>query len=218
MSDDPAGWVLKADLFDDIAPDGRLRIEVSCLNDQMYLGMARADMFIRLPDRSFAIGFAKALMNIGLMLSLVVVLAVTISCIVKGPVSFLFTLTFFTLGQFFHKLMLGIIAGVVQGGGLVESLILILQHRNPMTGIDASESTKSIVGTIDGAIIEFLRVMSTVIPDFSVFSSGSAYIENGFDVPWNSSVLPSLATFFGFLIPCVLIGSALLKFRELEAK
>lgn len=218
VSDDPAGWLLQADLFDDIAPDGRLRVEVSCLNDQMYLGMARADMFIRLPDRSFALGFAKALLNIGLMLSLVVVLAVTISCIVKGPVSFFFTLTFFTLGQFFHKLMLGIIAGVVKGGGLVESLILILQHRNPVTGIDATESTKSLVGAIDGAIITFLKAMSLVIPDFSVFTSGSAYIENGFDVPWSSSVLPSLATFFGFLIPCVLIGSALLKFRELEAK
>ena len=169
-------------------------------------------------NQPFGIGFAKALLNIGLMLSLVVTLAVTISCIVKGPVSFFFTLTFFTLGQFFHKLMLGIIAGVVKGGGLVESLILILQHRNPMTGIDATESTKSIVGAIDGAIISFLRAMSMIIPDFSVFSSGSAYIENGFDVPWNSSVLPSLATFLGFLIPCVLAGSALLKFRELEAK
>jgi hypothetical protein len=31
-------------------------------------------------------------------------------------------------------------------------------------------------------------------------------------------LLPSVVVFFGFLIPCILIAGALLKFRELEAK
>ncbi|MCA9049463.1 MAG: ABC transporter permease, partial [Planctomycetaceae bacterium] len=218
VSLDPEGWKLTVDLFEDLAKDGNLRVEVSCLNDQMYLGMARPDLFIRLKDNSFLTGYSKALLNIGLMLGLVIVLGVTASCVVKGPVSFFFTLTVFVIGQFFHQLMLRIVAGEEKGGGIVESAMLIFQHRNPNVGIDANEQTQQLVRSLDSGSIGVLKVASNVIPDFSVFSNAAAYIENGFDVPWSSSVLPSIALFFGFLIPCVLIGSACLKFRELEAK
>ncbi len=218
ISRDPAGWVLEVDLFEDIAPDGNLRVEVACLNGQMYLGMARPDLFIRLRDEPFWVGYGKAILNIGLMLALVVVLGVTASCVVKGPVSFFFTLTVFVIGQFFHALMLKIITGEAEGGGLVESAVLIFQHRNPNVGLDASEAGQNLIQNVDSGFIAMLRGASKIIPDFSVFSDASKYIENGFDVPWSSSVLPSIATFVGFLVPCVIIGAACLKFRELEAK
>ncbi len=218
ISQDPAGWVLEADIFDDLTSNDLLRIEVACLNDQMFIGMARADLFLRLPDRSFLTGFSKALLNIGLMLGLVVILGVTASCVVKGPVSFFFTLTVFVIGQFFHQLMLRIVAGSQEGGGMVESAMLMFQHRNPSVGIDANEGTQAMVKGFDWGITGFLKVASSIIPDFSTFSEASAYIENGFDVPWSTSVLPAIMTFIGFLIPCVIIGAACLKFRELEAK
>ena len=146
------------------------------------------------------------------------VLGVTISCVVKGPVSFFFTLTVFIIGQFFHQLMLRIVGGTQEGGGLVESAMLIFQHRNPSVGIDANEGTQSVVRGLDFTIGGFLKGASSIIPDFTTFSEASAYIENGFDVPWSSSVLPAIMTFLGFLVPCVIIGAACLKFRELEAK
>jgi hypothetical protein len=214
----PEGWELTVNLFEDLAPEGRLRIEVSCLNDQMFVGMARPDLFVRLPNRSFAVGYSKAVLNIALMLLLVVVLAVTASCAVKGPVSFFLTLSVYIIGQFFHRFMLGIISGQTQGSGLVESAMLIFQHRNPNVGIDANEGTQSLVHGADSLFTGLLAGVSRIVPDFGTFSGASTYIENGFDVPWASSVLPAIATFFGFLIPCVLIGTACLKFRELESK
>ena len=63
-----------------------------------------------------------------------------------------------------------------------------------------------------------LRVFSNIVPDFSVFNRGAAFVENGFDVPFNDCVVPAFAIFIGFLVPCVLIAGAMLKFRELEAK
>lgn len=218
ISQDPAGWVLEADLFEDLAPIGELRIEVACLNDQMYLGMARPDLFIRLREEPFAVGYSKAILNIGMMLGLVVILGVTASCVVKGPVAFFFTLTVFVIGQFFHTMMLRIVAGVEKGSGLVESAVLIYQHRNPNVGVDASEAGQSVIQGVDLTFKGILQIASKIIPDFSVFSDAAKYIENGFDVPWSSSVLPSIATFIGFLIPCVIIGAACLKFRELESK
>ena len=218
ISQDPAGWILKADLFDDLAPNGLLRIEVACMDDQMYLGMARPDLFIRLKDNSFLTGYSKALLNIGLMLSLVVILGVTASCVVKGPVSFFFTLTVFVIGQFFHTFMLSILSGAEKGTGLVESAMLIFQHRNPSVGLDTSEGNIQMIQTVDTGFQSILHLANSIIPDFSTFSQASAYIENGFDVPWDSSVLPAIATYIGFLVPCVIIGAACLKFRELESK
>lgn len=218
ISQDPAGWVLEADLFDDLARNGLLRVEVSCLDDQMYLGMARPDLFIRLPDRPFWVGYGKALLNIGLMLGLVVVLGVTASCVVKGPVSFFFTLAVFVIGQAFHPMMMRIIEGNEAGNGMVESAIMIFQHRNPNSGIDAKSSTQAMVERVDNAAGTMLSGASNIIPDFSIFSQASTYIGNGFDVPWSTSILPALMTFIGFFVPCVLIGAACLKFRELEAK
>lgn len=218
ISQDPAGWVLKADLFKDLAPHGALRIQVACLDDQMYLGMARSDMFIRLKDNSFFVGYSKALLNIGLMLCLVIVLGVTASCIVKGPVSFFFTLTMFVIGQFFHSFMTRILMGQEKGSGMIESAMMIVQHRSPSTGIDTSERSMQMIQAADKVNLGLLHAASNIIPDFSNFTSAAIYIENGFDVPWASSVLPAIATFVGFLVPCVIISAACLKFRELEAK
>ena len=117
--------MLKADLFDDLAPKGELRMEVSCVNDQMYLGMARPDLFIRLKDRPFWVGYTKALLIIGLMLSLVIVIGVTASCMVKGPVCFFLTLTLFIIGQYFHPFIQELKASQ-PGSGMIESAILML--------------------------------------------------------------------------------------------
>ncbi len=144
ISQDNEGWVLEKDLINDLAANKRLRIEVACINDQMYLGMARPDLFIRKADRSFASGYSKAIVNIGLMLLLIIVLGVTVSCIVKGPVALFFTLTFFLVGQFFHGFMLSLLAGQ-QGMGTIESAVLIAQHRNPQVGMDTSNATQNVI-------------------------------------------------------------------------
>lgn len=218
VSQDPEGWQLEVDLFDDLTRNDNLRIDVACLNSQMYIGMARPDLFIRLPDRSFLVGYCKAVLNIALMLLLVVVVAVTASCIVKGPVSFFATLAIFIIGQFFHAFMAKIISGSEDTPGMVQSAILMIQHRNPKVGMDTNQATADWVNAIDWSFNGMIVTARQIVPDFSLFSEGAAYIENGFDVPWSASVLPCIATFIGFLIPCVLIGAACLKFRELESK
>ena len=218
ISQDPEGWQLEADIFDDLVSDGQLRVEVACLNDQMFIGMARPDMFVRLPNKPFTVGYSKAVMSIGLMLLLVVALSVTASCVVKGPVAFFLSLALFTIGQFFHDFMNKIVTGQTPASGLVESAIMIVRHRNPTTGLDSSEQTQQVIFAFDSVFRGLLMVVSQIVPNFNVFSEAAAFVENGFDVPWSASVLPALCMFLGFLIPCILIATAFLKFRELESK
>ena len=218
ISQDTDGWLIEKDLINDLVSSGFLRVEVACLNDQMYLGMARPDLFIRKPDRSFLVGYSKALVSIALMLMLIIILGVTVSCIVKGPVALFFTLTFFVVGQFFHEFMMRMLSGQEQGMGTLESAVLIAQHRNPQVGMDVSSTTSAVLKGADKGLEGVLRVFSNIVPDFSVFNRGASFVENGFDVPFNDCVVPAIAIFVGFLVPCVLIAGAMLKFRELEAK
>lgn len=217
-SRDSEGWRLEIDLFEQLTKDGNLRIEVACLNDQMFLGMARPDLFLRLPDRPFLVGYIKAIFTTGLMLLLVVVIGVTASCVVKGPVSVFFTLTVFIVGQFFQEFLNRIVFSREKGLGLIESATLIFQHRNPSAGMDATEATQKLVRGIDMLSTGLLAVASQLIPNFATFSKAGLSLEKGFDVPMDSSVWPAIATFFAFLIPCVLLAGACLKFRELESK
>ncbi len=217
-SQDPAGWILTADLFDDLVFNDTLRVEVACLNSDMFLGMAQPDLFIRMPDNGFITGYSKALFSTILMLLLVVVIGVTASCVVKGPVALFMTFGVFLIGQTFRGFMSAILEGRVAGSGLIESAILLTQQRGAESGVDATEQTQTMIESVDKASTALLYVANQVIPDFGLFSQSAAYLENGFDVPWNSAMLPSILTFVGFLIPCVLLAAAFLKFRELEAK
>ena len=219
ISADDEGWMMERDLITDLARDGRLRVEVSCLNDQMYLGMARPDLFLRKPDRAFLIGYTKALISTALMMMLIIVLGVTVSCIVKGPVALFFTLTFFVVGQFFHGFMHEILKSTAdQGMGAIAAAVMTAQHRNPQVGMDVSETTQRVVQGIDAVPRAALWGFSNIVPDFRVFNSASGFVENGFDVPFFETVVPAFLICLGFLIPCVLLAGALLKFRELESK
>ncbi len=218
ISQDPMGWVLTADLYEDLLLDGSLTVEVACLDSQMFIGMARPDLFIRLPDNPFIVGYSKALLSTVLMLLLVVVIGVTASCIVKGPVALFLTFGVFLIGQMFHQFMIDIVAGRVEGSGLIESSVLILQQRNPGVGVNVSANAGTIIESADKVTSALLQGASQIVPNFSLFSQSADYIESGFDVPWITLMVPVILTFVGFLIPCVLLGAAFLKFRELEAK
>jgi hypothetical protein len=102
--------------------------------------------------------------------------------------------------------------------GSFESAVLLAQHRNPEVGMDVSKTTMNVVETADNSLEVVLWVFSRIVPDFAVFNKPAAFVENRFDVPFLDVLAPSMTVLFGFLIPCVLVAGALLKFRELEAK
>ncbi|MFM7039531.1 MAG: ABC transporter permease [Planctomycetaceae bacterium] len=217
VSEDSEGWQIEKDLVKDLGRDGYLRVEVACVDDQMYLGMARPDLFIRKADRPFWIGYWKALVGMGSMLLLMVVVGVSVSCVVKSNVALFFSMAFLVVGQF-HNFVDAKLSELVKGMGSVESAVLLAQHRNPEVGMDVSSTTMKVVQTADKSLDIVLWVFSRIVPDFGVFSKPTTFVENRFDVPVVDVVLPSLAVFFGFFVPCVLMAGALLKFRELESK
>ncbi len=215
--DDGAKATKTVDLLDDlVGPKGELRIETQCLNSGQYLGMARPDLFIRTPDRHFAVGYFKAVMGIWLMMALMTMIGVTTSCFVKGPVATLCTFMMLAVGHWMRELMEKIVSGEQQGGGPLESVYRMVMHLNQVTELDPAWWVKP-VKFLDRAAIEFLWLCKQVIPNFDYFDM-DGYVANGFDVNFGAAMVPSLLITAGFVLPCLLIGYYSLRLRELEAK
>ena len=208
-------------LLDDlVSDDGRLQVEVRCLDAQQYLGMGPRDLFIRQPDRSFWTTYSKAVAGIWLKTLLIVILGVTASCFLKGPVATLLVFTLLIVGQSFREFMEEIVdlyyAGDLDGGGPLESMQRIVQHKNMITDLQPSAQT-SVVQGLDAAFFRLLWAMEQIIPDFSAFNF-APFAAKGFDVNFYNHVLPVALLTVAFAIPCYVVATLCLRFRELEAK
>jgi hypothetical protein len=193
-----------------------IQIEVQCLDSGQYLGMARTDFFIRLPDRSFLGGYFKAVFGIWLLTVFIVSIGVTASTFVKGPVATLLTFSVLIVGQGFREFMIKLITGEQKGGGPVESWYRLVTHMNDTLELPDTVSVQIMQG-VDKVLLGGLWLTQHLIPDLSSFVM-SPYVANGFDVPWGVAMFRSLAMTIGYLIPCLLVGYYSLTLRELEAK
>jgi hypothetical protein len=204
--------------------DSKLRVEVACLSSAQFLGMARPDLFIRLPDRPFYVSYFKSVFNIGLMMFMVVVLGVMSGCFVKGPVATILTTSVVVIGRVWHGFLVSLATGKISynpnlkmtGTGLLDSLIRIPKHLNP--SVELGEGfVYRMVKILDEIELNGLWAVQHVFPDFGSFDT-TEYVANAYDVPWSEAMLPSLMTTAGFCLPWILVGYFSLQLRELEAK
>ena len=169
----------KVDLFKDIVDNGRVEVWLQCVESQQYLGAARPDMYLRAPDASFAMNFAKAYVGIWLQMAVVITLGVMFSTFLSGPVAVLATLGALA-GGFFSDFMFRLATGQTYGGGPFESLIRLVTQQ-AITGDMEPGLATTVAQTLDQAANHLLRVMSTILPDFGRFSFAD-YVASGFDV------------------------------------
>ena len=208
---------VERDLYADFVEDGHLQIEVLCLTGQQFLGMARPDLFIRLPDHSFFGSYAKGVLGIAIMMFMVTVLGVVSSCFLKGPVATLFTFFVLLIGRVGRGFIDNITTSASYRGGLIfESIYRIGTHLNPEVEMKQTVGTNIMQG-VDSLLMAILWVIRFVFPDFSNFNMVD-YVANGYDVPWRDSILPCICLMFAYVIPWILVGQYSLKYRELETR
>ncbi|WP_437192426.1 ABC transporter permease [Planctomicrobium sp. SH527] len=211
----------KVNLFDDLIHDGKLTVEVGAVESQQYIGVAHHDMFVRMPDRTFLATYSKACLGLWLLLMLIVIIGTTSSCFVKGPVATILTSSLIFIGFVFRTRIQKILDGLaVQegpiGGGSFESMYRLLTQMNEVSPLPDNIGT-TLIKTIDKGVFGMMGIVNAMIPDLRYFNT-SEYPANGFDVPWGSMLLPSIAITFAFFIPFVILGYFSLQLRELEHK
>jgi hypothetical protein len=149
---------------------------------------------------------------------LVVMLGVTASTFVKGPVATLLTFCIIVIGQTAREFMQKIVSNDPEsGGGAFESIYRIVTHMNPSTPLPEGPATQAMK-FVDGMILNGMWLAQHVIPDFDFFTRSLTYLANGFDVRFDTALLPGLAITLGYFLPCVLLGYFCLRNRELESK
>jgi hypothetical protein len=222
------------ELFADVVSSkGQLDVEVQCIDPGQYLGMAGPDLFLRTPDLPFWNGYIKAVVCIEMVMLLVILLGVTASTFTKGPVATMLTFCLILVGLTARdfmgrlvgdpkalekaKLWAGQQQSASEGGGVFESIYRILMHMNPSTPLPEGPATAAMKN-VDGVLINFLWLVHQIIPDFDYFNQGMKYLAEGFDVRWESAVLPCIAITLAYFIPCLLLGHFALRIRELESK
>jgi len=211
-----------ADIFNDLAQPsdqaslGVLEVHVQCLDRSQFLGASRGDFFVRLPNRSFATGYFKAIVGVWLKMLVVVMIGVTASCFVKWPVATLLCFTVIVIGQLARGFLDKILAGEQLGGGPFESIFRLLTHMNDTSPLPEGTLTV-IIQEADRSLTGGLWIVKYMIPDLTTFSM-SEWVAKGFDVPWDGVMLPSLAVTVAYAIPCLLLGYFSLSLRELESK
>ncbi|RPI81465.1 MAG: hypothetical protein EHM42_10570 [Planctomycetaceae bacterium] len=214
----------EVDLAKDVLQGGTFDVELACLSPGQFMGMARPDLFIRLPDRSFGISYLKGLLSIFLMLTMVVVLGVSAGCLVKGPVATMLTGFVFLIGvmgrgfleQLTSEKILDNPKLEMRGRGMLDAIYRLPAHISPQIEVEDTAAQR-VIKAIDSVELNALWGVKHLIPDFTQFDT-TAFVANSFDVPWAESLLPNIATTVGFCIPWIVVGYYALKTRELEAK
>ena len=211
----------QADLFEDLIHDGKLTVEISGVDANQYLGAAQYDLFIRLPDRTFLITYAKSCLGLWLLLVLVAVFGTTASCFLKGPVATIFTAGLFLVGFAFKQQLDEALTsisekGSVLGGGPIESVYRLVTQENMVSPLPENFLTNGII-VVDRGIFDILRVVQALIPNIQYFNT-SQFPANGFDISFRSVLLPSVMITLAYVIPMIIFGYFCLQLRELESK
>lgn len=205
------------DLYDDLVNDGNLVVKVQCLDRGQYIGVSKGDFFVRqIPDHSFAFGYWKAMCGVWLMIILIVMIGVTASCFVKGPIATLLCFCVVVLGQPAHDFMDKVVAGKQVGGGALESVYRLITQMNQTVPLPEG-GLSTAIQAVDRVPFGTLWLANNVIPDLRSFWM-AGWVGKGLDVPWSGALLPSIAVTLGFALPCILLGYFSLLLRELEAK
>jgi ABC-type transport system involved in multi-copper enzyme maturation permease subunit len=205
---DPAGNSI--DLFDHLVDGGQLEIQLQCLDDSQYFGVAKPDIYLRARDASFALNVAKSYVGIWLQMLLVTSFGVMFSTFLSGAVAMMATLAALVLG-FFTQFVYGVAVGTVEGGGPVESFVRLITQRNVTSELEPG-LTKDIVQAMDNVFMFFMEAVTRLLPDFRRFSDVD-YVAHGFDIPGNVLAI-QLVQALGYVLAVSVIGYFFLRTRE----
>jgi len=204
------------DLFRDLVSDGRVEIRLLCEDPRQYLGVAPHDLYIRAPDASFALNFAKGYLGIWLQMVLIIGFGVMFSTFLSAPIALLSTGTVLLLGMFL-KFLRDLAAHRIVGGGPFESGIRMVRQENLVTELEPGLKT-TLAQMADRVAEAGLWLIAQVLPDFGKFSfpddQGHFCVASGFDISADMILKGTLGA-LGFLLPLFAAGYFFLKAREI---
>ena len=204
----------KIDLFRDLVDNGRVEVEIRCVDGAQYFGMATADLYLRPADATFEWNFFKAYLSIWLQMLLVTSFGVTFSTFLTGSVAMMATLAAVVLG-FFGEFVRGISSGEVHGGGPLESLIRMIIQQNVTGELELNSVAATVLKGVDWVLMSLLTAGTFVLPDYTQFDTAT-FVADGYNI-FGDLVAQQLTMAAVYLVAVTIVGYFFLKTREIAA-
>jgi hypothetical protein len=202
------------DLFKDLVHDGKVEVEIRCVEPSQYFGVAEPDVYLRPGDASFEWNFVKAYLSIWLQMLLVTSFGVTFSTFLTGSVAMMATLSAIVLG-FFGQFVRDITSGAQHGGGPIESLIRIILQQNVMTDLEMNTILLRAIQGLDTGLMALLTAGTYVLPDYTRFDT-TQFVADGYNI-FGDLVGQQLTMAAVYFLVVSIVGYFFLKTREIAA-
>lgn len=201
-------------LFRDLVHNGKVEVEIRCVDPAQYFGVAEPDIYLRPGDASFEVNFSKAFLSIWLQMLLVTAFGVTFSTFLSGPVALMASISAIVLG-FFGQFVRDVATGAAYGGGPIESFIRIIIQANLMTDLEFNSILVKIIKIADGALMHLLQAATYILPDYTQFDT-TEFVATGYNI-FGSLVGQQLTMAAVYFTVVTIVGYFFLKTREIAA-
>ncbi len=199
------------DFFKDFVADGRVEIWLQCVDNQQYIGMAQADVYLRASDSSVELNFVKGFFGIWMQMVVIVSFGVLFSTFLSGAVAMISTVGIM-IGGFSKAFLIEIGLNKVLGGGPFESLYRLLIQQNMVVDLPTNFAT-SFIKAVDHIFGYFLALIGQAIPPLSEYAVYENAVANGFSIPAGWLLNHSVMT-LAYAIPVFLVAYLILSNRE----
>lgn len=199
------------DLFDDFAANGKLKVHLTCLDVNQYIGVARADVYFRAADDVYSFNFVKGYIGIWCQMMIIIAMAVAFSTFLGTPIVMLGVLVMMIVG--FYTPFIRTLTDVDRdGGGPIESFVRIVTQKNMQVDLETGMADVLIKQT-DGFLSQRLSDLTYLAPNFKQLDF-SNFLTYGYAID-NQRIIVALAITLAFCIGLTLLGYFALKTREI---
>jgi ABC-type transport system involved in multi-copper enzyme maturation permease subunit len=201
-------------------PTAPLRVKVAVNSPNQFVGMAKYDLYFRADDTGagadnlgFAVNFYKGAFGLWLRLCMLTGLAVALSTYLSGVISWVVATVLYVCGCFVPFIS-SIAMGTAPEGGPFQSLVKLA--RREVSAGWVVDTTAARVATHSDQVFRWLfRRFLDLIPDVNRLDL-TAYVAEGFNIPAGQVVL-SLGLMVGYLLPWIILGFYLIRWREIAS-
>lgn len=199
------------DLMKDFIVDGELEVWLQCIDNMQYIGVAKADLYLRAMDGNVAVNFVKGFYGIWMQMIVLTSFGVLFSTFLSGPVAMISTVGVMIAG-FAKSFMIEIGLNKVLGGGPFESLYRLLIQQNMVVDLPVTFAT-TFIKSADKVYSAFMMLLGQAIPplsDYAIYESAVVY---GFDIPGTWLANHTVMT-LSYAIPIFIVAYLILSNRE----
>jgi hypothetical protein len=194
--------------------DGSLQVQIRCLTQSQYLGMAESDLYLLSSSGNFGFNYMKGLFGVWLQAMVLTAIGVFAGTFLSWPVALLTTIFFFVAGQLAFAFLVDFSRQAILGGGPFESLIRIVSHDNQMSEL-APTAAVVLAKTLDSLTMPVMSMIVYLVPNFQALDV-SNLVADGFMVSWRL-MISNLLLAIGYALPFSFAGYLILKNREVAA-